>query len=54
MLAGGVMGVLAAVNDEVERGHVANISLILLVIVGAVTLFAANATNMWGNVASHI
>jgi predicted RND superfamily exporter protein len=26
------MGVLAAVNDEVERGHVANISLILLVI----------------------
>jgi predicted RND superfamily exporter protein len=32
VLAGGVMGVLAAVNDEVERGHVANISLILLVI----------------------
>lgn len=32
VLAGGVMGVLAAINDEVERGHVANISLILLVI----------------------
>ncbi len=32
VMAGGVMGVLAAVNDEVERGHVANISLILLVI----------------------
>ena len=26
------MGILAAINDEVERGHVANISLILLVI----------------------
>jgi len=32
VLAGGVMGILAAINDEVERGHVANISLILLVI----------------------
>ncbi|NNL85313.1 MAG: MMPL family transporter, partial [Myxococcales bacterium] len=32
VLAGGVMGILAAVNDEVERGHIANISLILLVI----------------------
>ncbi len=32
VMAGGVMGVLAAINDEVERGHVANISLILLVI----------------------
>lgn len=32
VLAGGVMGVLAAVNEEVERGHVANISLILLVV----------------------
>jgi predicted RND superfamily exporter protein len=31
-MAGGVMGILAAINDEVERGHVANISLILLVI----------------------
>ncbi len=32
VMAGGSMGVLAAINDEVERGHVANISLILLVI----------------------
>ncbi len=31
-LAGGVMGILSAVNEEVERGHRANISLILLVI----------------------
>jgi predicted RND superfamily exporter protein len=32
VMAGGSMGVLAAINDEVERGHVANISLILFVI----------------------
>ncbi|MFI5316987.1 MAG: RND family transporter [Myxococcota bacterium] len=32
VLAGGAMGTLAAVNDEVERGHLANISLILFVI----------------------
>jgi predicted RND superfamily exporter protein len=32
VMAGGSMGVLAAINDEVERGHIANISLILLVI----------------------
>ncbi|HXZ84886.1 MAG TPA: MMPL family transporter [Myxococcota bacterium] len=32
ILAGGTMGTLAAVNDEVERGHLANISLILFVI----------------------
>ncbi|MCP5059932.1 MAG: MMPL family transporter [bacterium] len=32
VMAGGVMGVLAAVNEEVERGHIANISLILLVV----------------------
>ena len=31
-LAGGVLGTLFAVNEEVERGHRANISLILLVI----------------------
>jgi hypothetical protein len=31
-LAGGVIGTLSAVNEEVERGHRANISLILLVI----------------------
>jgi predicted RND superfamily exporter protein len=32
VMAGGYMGILAAVNDEVERGHVANIVLILFVI----------------------
>jgi predicted RND superfamily exporter protein len=32
VLAGGYMGILAAVNDEVERGHVANIALIFFVI----------------------
>jgi predicted RND superfamily exporter protein len=32
VMAGGIMGVLAAVNDEVERSHVANILLIFLVI----------------------
>jgi predicted RND superfamily exporter protein len=32
VMAGGPLGMLAAVNDEVERGHLANISLILLVI----------------------
>jgi predicted RND superfamily exporter protein len=32
VMAGGVMGILAAINDEVERGHVANITLILFVI----------------------
>ena len=32
VMAGGPMGLLAAVNDEVERGHLANISLILFVI----------------------
>ncbi len=32
VMAGGIMGILAAVNDEVERSHVANISLIFLVI----------------------
>jgi predicted RND superfamily exporter protein len=32
VMAGGYMGILAAVNDEVERGHVANIVLIFLVI----------------------
>ena len=32
VLAGGTMGIFAAINDEVERGHVANISLILLVV----------------------
>ena len=32
VLAGGLMGMIAAVNEEVERGHIANISLIFLVI----------------------
>ena len=32
VLAGGLMGMLAAVNEEVERSHLANISLIFLVI----------------------
>ena len=32
VMAGGSMGILAAINDEVERSHVANISLIFLVI----------------------
>jgi hypothetical protein len=32
VMAGGIMGILAAVNDEVERSHVANISLIFFVI----------------------
>jgi len=32
VMAGGSMGILAAINDEVERSHVANISLILFVI----------------------
>jgi hypothetical protein len=32
VMAGGIMGILAATNDEVERSHVANIALILFVI----------------------
>jgi len=32
VMAGGPLGMLAAINDEVERGHLANISLILFVI----------------------
>ena len=32
VMAGGIMGILAAVNDEVERSHIANISLIFFVI----------------------
>jgi predicted RND superfamily exporter protein len=32
VMAGGLMGILAAVNEEVERSHVANIVLIFLVI----------------------
>jgi len=32
VMAGGIMGILAATNQEVERSHVANIALIFLVI----------------------
>ena len=32
VMAGGIMGVFAAVNHEVERGHVANILLIFLIV----------------------
>lgn len=32
VMAGGAMGILAAINDEVERSHIANISLIFIVI----------------------
>jgi predicted RND superfamily exporter protein len=32
VMAGGLMGILAAVNEEVERGHLANITLIFFVI----------------------
>jgi len=32
VMAGGIMGILAAINDEVERSHIANITLIFAVI----------------------
>ena len=32
VMAGGIMGVLAAINEEVERSHIANITLLLFVI----------------------
>jgi predicted RND superfamily exporter protein len=32
VMAGGSMGIIAAINDEVERSHIANISLIFIVI----------------------
>ena len=32
VMAGGIMGILAAINDEVERSHLANITLIFVVI----------------------
>jgi len=44
VMAGGSMGVLAAINDEVERGHVANISLILFVIY---VLQALTYSSLW-------
>ncbi len=32
VMAGGIMGILAAINEEVERSHMANITLLLFVI----------------------
>ncbi len=44
VLAGGVMGLLAATNEEVERGHVANILLIFLVVFTFVGVSYRSAT----------
>ncbi len=44
VMAGGFMGVLAAVNDEVERGHVANILLIFLIVFTFVSVSYRSAT----------
>ena len=44
VMAGGLMGILAAVNDEVERGHVANILLIFLVVFTFVGVSYRSAT----------
>jgi predicted RND superfamily exporter protein len=44
VMAGGLMGVLAAVNDEVERGHVANILLIFLIVFTFVSVSYRSAT----------
>jgi predicted RND superfamily exporter protein len=44
-MAGGYMGILAAVNDEVERGHVANIALIFFVIFTLQTFTYRSALN---------
>jgi acyl carrier protein len=44
VMAGGLMGILAAVNDEVERGHVANILLIFLVVFTFVSVSYRSAT----------
>ena len=38
--------------EAVEYGVL--VSLIFLAIVGAVTVFAGNATAMWSNIATHI
>jgi uncharacterized protein len=45
VMAGGYMGILAAVNDEVERGHVANIALIFFVIFVLQTITYRSAIN---------
>jgi predicted RND superfamily exporter protein/acyl carrier protein len=44
VMAGGLMGILAAVNEEVERGHVANILLIFLVVFTFVGVSYRSAT----------
>jgi predicted RND superfamily exporter protein len=44
VMAGGLMGILAAVNEEVERGHVANILLIFLVVFTFVSVSYRSAT----------
>ena len=44
VMAGGLMGVLAAVNEEVERGHVANILLIFLIVFTFVSVSYRSAT----------
>jgi len=44
VMAGGFMGVLAAVNEEVERGHVANILLIFLIVFTFVSVSYRSAT----------
>jgi predicted RND superfamily exporter protein len=46
-MAGGIMGILAAVNEEVERGHVANILLILLICYSFVAVsYRSNAAGL--------
>jgi predicted RND superfamily exporter protein len=44
VMAGGIMGILAAVNEEVERGHVANILLIFLIVFTFVSVSYRSAT----------
>ena len=44
VLAGGLMGILAAVNYEVERSHVANILLIFLIVFTFVSVSYRSAT----------
>ncbi|MEE2702735.1 MAG: MMPL family transporter [Myxococcota bacterium] len=43
-MAGGLMGILGAVNEEVERGHVANILLIFLIVFTFVGVSYRSAT----------
>jgi hypothetical protein len=44
VMAGGIMGILAAVNHEVERSHVANILLIFLIVFTFVSVSYRSAT----------